>query len=56
MCSVAGILEEVRGLLWIDRGVGRESDTPRHQETVLRCFFQSLGEGGRGEPRGRVAE
>lgn len=47
MCSVAGILE-VRGLLWIGRGVGKESDTPRHKETLLRCFFQS--------PGGRVAE
>lgn len=55
MCSVACILE-VRRLLWIGRGVGKESDSPRHKETLLRCFFQSLGEGGLGEHRGRVAE
>lgn len=44
VCQVAGILEEVRGLLWVGKGIGKKSDIPRHKELVLRCFFQSLGE------------
>ena len=49
---MAGILE-VRAALG-RQGVGKESDTPRYKEKVLRCFSQSLGEDGHREHRGLV--